>query len=121
MEKTSDSGGVWDGIVGVNGYVNLSKKWYCPYCLDIGRSQTDFNWKAFTGFGYRFRKLEGILGYRIIDRDFNDHTVLGDKNLSGASLAAANPELKLVLEGLKSYYQRDKRPFAHFVDGRNYR
>ncbi len=31
--------------------------------------------------------------------------------------AADNPELTLVVEGLKTYYQRDKRNYAHFVDG----
>ena len=38
--KFSDSGDVWDGIVGVRGHVPLTEKWYLPYYFDIGTGQS---------------------------------------------------------------------------------
>ena len=82
--KVSDSGGVWDGVVGVNGHIDLNEKWYLPYYADVGAGQSDFTWQAFAGVGYRFKKLDALLGYRYMDWDFDDNEVFDDLNLSGA-------------------------------------
>ncbi len=84
----SDSDGVWDAIVGVSGHLNLSEQWYVPYYLDVGAGQTDLTWQAFAGIGYRFERVDAILGYRYIDWDFDDSPVFDDMNLSGFFLGA---------------------------------
>lgn len=79
----SDSGGVWDGIVGVRGGLNLTEKWYIPYYLDVGTGETDLTWQGFGGIGYRFKKLDVIVGYRYLAWDFDSNAVFADMNLSG--------------------------------------
>jgi hypothetical protein len=86
--KASDSGDVWDAVVGVNGQVELADKWYLPYYLDVGTGQSDLTWQAFAGVGYRFKKLDALLGYRYLDWDFDDNEVFDDLNLSGAFVGA---------------------------------
>jgi hypothetical protein len=86
--KVSDSGSVWDGVVGVNGQIELTEQWYLPYYVDVGTGQTDLTWQAFAGVGYRFEKLDALLGYRYLDWDFDDNAAFDDLNLSGAFIGA---------------------------------
>ena len=81
--RISGSGGVWDGIVGVTGELNLNDKWYAPYYLDVGAGNSNFTWQAMAGVGYRFDKFDAILTYRYMDWDFDDNDVFDDLNLSG--------------------------------------
>ncbi len=81
--KFSDSGHVWDGIVGVRGQVNLSDKWYLPYHLDMGAGDTDFTWQVLCGIGYRLEKFDVNMGYRYLDWDFDDNDVFDDMNKKG--------------------------------------
>ncbi len=81
--KSSASGHVWDGIVGVRGQVNLSDKWYLPYHMDMGTGDTDFTWQVLGGIGYRFRKVDAQVGYRYLDWDFDDNDVFNDINMKG--------------------------------------
>lgn len=81
--RIADSDGVWDGIVGVVGEVNLNDKWYAPYYLDVGAGGSNFTWQAMAGVGYRFDKFDAILTYRHMDWDFDDNDVFDDLNLSG--------------------------------------
>ena len=43
--KISDSGDVWDGIVGLRGNVKLDKYWYLPYYFDVGTGASDLTWQ----------------------------------------------------------------------------
>ena len=51
--KSSDSGNVWDGVVGLNGRVKLSGNWTLQYYGDIGTGQSDLTWQAYAGVGSR--------------------------------------------------------------------
>jgi len=86
--RLSDSGSVWDAVIGVNGDIGISEKWYLSYYLDIGAGQSDFTWQVFAGVGYRFKKLDAILGYRYLDWNFDNNEVFDDLNLSGAFIGA---------------------------------
>jgi len=85
-ERFIASDNVWDVIVGVKGRVNLSEKWYLPYYLDIGTGDTDLTWQAAGGVGYKFSKVDVVLGYRYLDWDFDDSDVFDDMNISGPYL-----------------------------------
>jgi hypothetical protein len=86
--RVSDSGGKWDAVVGVNGQIERAEKWYLPYYVDVGTGQTDLTWQAFAGVGYRFKKLDALLGYRYMDWDFDDNEVFDDLNPSGVFVGA---------------------------------
>ena len=79
----SDSGHVWDGIVGLRGKTNLNDKWYLHYYADVGTGDSDLTWQALAGINYRFKRVDAVLGYRYLDWDFDDNEVLDDLNLSG--------------------------------------
>ena len=82
--RVSDSGSVWDAVVGVNGQIELAPNWYLPCYLDVGAGQAYRTGQAGAGVGYRFEKLDALLGYRYMDWDFDDNEVFDDLNLSGA-------------------------------------
>jgi len=75
----SDSGHVWDGIVGVRGEVTLNDKWYMPYYADIGTGDSDATYNLYGGFGYRFNRVDLVAGWRYLRWNFDDNTAL--KNL----------------------------------------
>ena len=77
------SDGIWDGIVGVRGRVNLSEKWYLPYHLDIGTGESDVTWQALGGVGYKFSHIDVIAGYRYLKWDFDSDKALDDMDISG--------------------------------------
>ncbi len=81
--KVSESDGVWDGIVGLRGRVNLAKNWYLPLYLDIGTGETDLTWQAFGGIAYKFSKLDVVVAYRYLSWDFDDSKVFDDLNFHG--------------------------------------
>ncbi len=79
----TDSGHVWDGIVGMFGKAELADKWYLTGYLDAGAGDSDFTWQAEVGLNYRFRKVDAVVGYRYLDWDFDDNDTFDDLNLSG--------------------------------------
>ncbi len=83
QERVTESGDVWDGIVGIRGKVNLNEKWYLPYHVDIGTGETDLTWQALGGVGYRFGKVDLVLGYRHMEWNFDDNSVFDDLEISG--------------------------------------
>ncbi len=80
------SGTVWDGVIGVKGNVNVTKKWYLPYYLDAGTGQSDFTWQALGGVGYRFNCCDVVLVYRHMYWDFKSDSPLKDTSFSGPAL-----------------------------------
>jgi len=82
--KISDSGSVWDGIVGIEGEYNLSPRWYLSFYLDGGAGESDSTWQSFAGAGYRCNTLDFVFGYRYMDWDFDgEHRVFNDLDLGG--------------------------------------
>ena len=79
----SDSGHVWDGIVGVRGEVLLSERWYMPFYADIGTGDSDATFNLFGGFGYRFSRVDLIAGWRYLRWDFDDNPALDNLWING--------------------------------------
>ena len=84
----SSSGHVWDGIVGVRGFYNLTDHWFVPYRMDIGTGDSDFTWHAFAGIGYKFDSYKLLAVYRHMDWEFEDGEVLEDLQVSGPAIGA---------------------------------
>jgi hypothetical protein len=84
----SSSGHVWDGIVGIRGFYNLTERWFVPYRLDIGTGDSDFTWSAFGGLGYKFDSYKLLFVYRHMDWEFEDDEVLQDLQVSGPAIGA---------------------------------
>ena len=82
------SGDVWDGIVGVQGQINVTKSWFLPYHLDIGTGQSDATWQVLGGVGYAFKHVDLILAYRYLAWNFDSDSQLEDMNLSGPLFGA---------------------------------
>ncbi len=83
-KKISESGNVWDGVVGIRGKVNLDEKWYIPYFADMGTGQSAFTWQAMMGVGYKIsKKVDVVAAYRYLYWNFKDNKVLDDLYISG--------------------------------------
>ena len=51
--SVTESGDIWDGIVGVKGRLGLGDgKWFVPYYLDAGTGGSQFTWQALAGARY---------------------------------------------------------------------
>jgi len=81
--RAKDSGGNWDGIIGVRGDVNLTDKWFLPYHLDIGTGESDLTWQAFGGIGYRFKWFDVAAAYRYLRWDLDDNQSIDDLYFHG--------------------------------------
>ncbi len=79
----SDSGSVWDAIIGINGQIKLADKWYLSLYGDVGTGDSKTTWQAYAGIGYRFSKVDLELAYRRIEWDFDDRHLFDDLNFSG--------------------------------------
>jgi opacity protein-like surface antigen len=84
IDNKSDSGSLWDGIVGVRGDVNLNKEWFLPYYLDVGVGDSTFTWQAIGGVGYRINKNVDVAAtYRYLEWKFKNNKVLDNLDMSG--------------------------------------
>ena len=79
----SDSGSVWDGIIGVAGQIDLRDKWYLLGYLDVGTGDSDYTWQAAASVGYRFKKVHTMVGYRYLDYKFDSGDALSDLTVHG--------------------------------------
>jgi opacity protein-like surface antigen len=80
----SDSGDVWDGIVGIRGNVNLDKNWYIPYYVDIGTGDSNLTWQWMAGFGCKVSKVVDVVAaWRYIYWRFDDNKVLSHLYING--------------------------------------
>ena len=82
-QKYSDSGHVWDGIVGLRGQTDLNDKWYVHYYLDVGTGDSDLTWQALGGLNYRFEKFDAVVGYAHLEWDFDNDDTFDDLHFSG--------------------------------------
>ncbi|WP_346839598.1 hypothetical protein [Microbulbifer sp. SAOS-129_SWC] len=81
--RISDSGDVWDGVVGLRGKTDLTDRWYLTYYADVGTGESDYTWQALAAISYRCNRFDYVGGYRYLDWEFDDSPLLSDLNLSG--------------------------------------
>jgi hypothetical protein len=86
--QISDSGSVWDGIIGVRGKFDLTPQWYLPYYLDVGTGDSESTWQGLAGVGYKFENFDAVLAYRYLEWNFDDNKVFDDLTISGPMLGA---------------------------------
>ncbi len=80
----SDSGDVWDGIVGIRGNLNLDKNWYVPYYIDIGTGESNLTWQWMAGFGCKVsRVVDVVAAWRYLYWKFDDNKVLDNLYING--------------------------------------
>ena len=79
----SESVDIWNGIVGLRGYIQLNERWYLPYYLDVGTGDSDFTWQMLAGVGYRFGWGDVRLGYRYLSIEQGDDELIEDLAISG--------------------------------------
>lgn len=84
--KLSQSVDLWDGILGVKGYINLTEEWYLPYHFDIGTGDSDLTWQAQVAVGYHFNWGDILLAYRHLSYDQGSSGLIQDLALSGPAL-----------------------------------
>jgi hypothetical protein len=83
-KNISDSGDVWDGIIGIRGNVNLDKNWYVPYYIDIGTGDSDLTWQWMAGFGVKVSKVVDVVAaWRYLYWKFDDNEVLHNLYING--------------------------------------
>lgn len=81
--RFSDSGSVWDGVVGLRGKTNLNDRWFVTYYGDVGGGDSDFTWQAVAAINYRCYRYDIVGGYRYLDWDFNNSRYFDDLDLGG--------------------------------------
>ena len=87
--SVSNSVDLWDGIVGIRGYVGLgNSRWAIPYYLDVGTGSSTFTWQGMAGIEYRFSWWDLQLMYRYLYYDMKSDKMLQDVSFSGPALGA---------------------------------
>ena len=73
-----------DGIVGLRGKMALSPKLFATGKFDLGGGGSKFTWQVFVGGGYNVKpNIALILGYRVLDVDYNKNNFVYDMNQRG--------------------------------------
>ena len=84
----SDSGHVWDAIVGLSGKVRLGDRWFMPWGANIGAGQSDLTWSARAGVGFEATDwVDIVASYRYLKWEL-DGQVVDDLSFSGFMLGA---------------------------------
>ena len=85
--SVSDRVDLWDGIVGIRGYVGLGEsKWAIPYYLDVGTGTSAWTWQGVAGIEYRYHWGELQLLYRYLYYDLKGDKLLQNVSLSGPAI-----------------------------------
>lgn len=82
-DNIDDSDHIWDGIIGLQGKINMTERLYLRYYFDIGTGDSKTTWQAIGGLEYQFKFLDLIAGYRYLKWDFDNSPVFNDLTLSG--------------------------------------
>jgi hypothetical protein len=80
---------VWNGFVGIRGWIGLSDHWFVPYHLDLGTGDSDFTWQGYAGIGHQWRWGSLVLGYRYLDFDQGDNSEVRGLTMAGAELGVS--------------------------------
>jgi hypothetical protein len=86
--NVSDSGSVWDGIVGVAGQWDFTDKWYASGYFDAGTGDSDYTWQALASVAYRFKRLDAVVGYRHLAYEFDSGGPIKDLSVTGPFVGA---------------------------------
>jgi hypothetical protein len=81
--EIGDTFSSWDGVVGMRGVTDLSKKWYISYYGDIGAGEADLTWQALLGVNYKFKKFTLFAGWRHIDYQMDTDGTSGGELIDG--------------------------------------
>jgi len=81
QESKSDSR--WDGLVGVRGQYDISRRWYLQYFADVGAGESDSVVDLLAGAGYRFKRVDLVAAWRYLDYDFGDDFPLKTMTVNG--------------------------------------
>ena len=85
--STSDRVDLWDGIIGIRGYVGLGdSKWAIPYYLDVGAGSSALTWQGMAGIEYRYSWGELQLLYRYLYYDLKGDKLLQNVSLNGPAI-----------------------------------
>jgi len=85
--STSDRVDLWDGIIGVRGYVGLGQsKWAIPYYLDVGTGTSTITSQAMAGIEYRYSWGDLQLLYRYLYYDLKGDKLLQNVSLNGPAI-----------------------------------
>ena len=85
--STSDRVDLWDGIIGIRGYVGLGQsKWAIPYYLDVGTGTSTITSQAMAGIEYRYSWGELQLLYRYLYYDLKGDKLLQNVSLNGPAI-----------------------------------
>ncbi|WP_295449537.1 hypothetical protein [uncultured Thiodictyon sp.] len=79
----------WDGVIGISGHYNLTKGWYVPFLFDMGTGDSQFTWQAVAAVGYRFERVDAVVGYRHIAWDFKGGGALNALFVTGPYVGLA--------------------------------
>jgi hypothetical protein len=81
----------WDAVVGVKGRAKFGadRKWFVPYCLDVGTGQSKFTWQAITGVGYDFNWGSVLATWRYTSYDLKSSSAIQSVYLSGPTIGVA--------------------------------
>ena len=74
----------WDGLIGVRGAMDLAGDFFLFGLADVGTGDSDLTWQALGGVGYRFSRINLVVGYRYLSWEFGDDIkLLDDLELHG--------------------------------------
>ena len=83
----SQSETLWDGIIGIRGYVGLGQsKWAIPYYLDVGTGNSALTWQGVAGIEYRYDWGDLQLMYRYTYYDMKEGKLLQNVSLGGPAI-----------------------------------
>ena len=81
--KESPTKSNWDGVLGARGLYHLSEKWDVLYSVNAGAGDSDLTWNAKAGFSHKFSKLDAVFGWRYLDYNIGDDTLLKGLTVNG--------------------------------------
>lgn len=86
--SVSDTETFLDGVVGIEGRLDLSDRWYFSYYADVGTGDSDVTWQALGAFSYRFERFDFAAGWRYLDWQFDDTAPLDELTVNGPYIGA---------------------------------
>jgi len=86
--QSGQSGGAWNGIVGVRALVPLDDKWSLLGYLDVGEGSSTSSWQAVAGASYQYSPTVSLkFGYRYLSYKF-DEGLLSKNAMAGPYFGA---------------------------------
>ena len=84
--KLRNSETLWDGIVGVNGRIGFTERWFAPFHLDVGTGDSSLTWQGVAGVGYGFNWGDITLTYRHLYYDQSSDKLIQNLAFSGPAV-----------------------------------